>query len=334
MPVDLTPTPSMESATPRTRQPPELLGFWTSSTKANLLSPSLVFPLRISDGSLPCLQRKGILYCTSGNNITLHHRWTSATQDVLATLGKSLQDVGLPQAVARRKAVDAELLAWSGDPDDLHSFASSLTADQRRIYDRLREICQMETPKPVHIDGRAGRGKTYCLYPLIGALRKKGKITLVVASSAFAAKNYPGGRTEHFQYGVPVDENNPFLESAITAKSDRATSAHPNMTDSPLATPDFLNVQKECGIPPHELKLKVGSVCGCVRNLSGSSQGITKNTRAIVACLHRHSVEVQTLLTVLGRRIVPSMTFPVPGIDFTYKPLSIASRYHWCSLTR
>ncbi|KZW00781.1 hypothetical protein EXIGLDRAFT_794561 [Exidia glandulosa HHB12029] len=93
----------------------------------------------------------------------------------------------------------------------------------------------MDNPKPVHIDGRAGRGKTYCLYPLIGALRKEGKIPLISASSAFAAKNYPGGRTEHFQYGVPVDENNPFLESAIGTKSDRATVGPATSRYQPLA---------------------------------------------------------------------------------------------------
>lgn len=81
----------------------------------------------------------------------------------------------------------------------------------------------MENPRPVHIDGRAGRGKTYCLYPLIGALRKEGRIALITASSAFAAKNYPGGRTVHYMYGVPVDENCPFLESRTTPRSERAT---------------------------------------------------------------------------------------------------------------
>jgi hypothetical protein len=81
----------------------------------------------------------------------------------------------------------------------------------------------MEDPPPVHIDGRAGRGKTYCLYPLIGALRKAGKVVPITASSAFAAKNYPGGRTVHYLYGVPVEENCPYLELQVVPRSDRAT---------------------------------------------------------------------------------------------------------------
>jgi hypothetical protein len=75
---------------------------------------------------------------------------------------------------------------------------------------------------PTYVDGRAGRGKTFCLYPLIGALRKEGQIVLISASSAFAAKLYPGGRTVHYTYGIPVNEYAPFVESSIKPRSERA----------------------------------------------------------------------------------------------------------------
>ena len=83
-------------------------------------------------------------------------------------------------------------------------------------------LATLESPHPIHIDGRAGRGKTYVLYPVIGALRKLGDIVLLSASSAFAAKIYPGGRTTHYLYGIPVDEYNPYLKSSVGPKSDRA----------------------------------------------------------------------------------------------------------------
>jgi hypothetical protein len=88
-----------------------------------------------------------------------------------------------------------------------------------RIYGRIMHIATLENPPPVHIDGRAGRGKTFVLYPIIGALRKLNEIVLLSASSAFAAKNYPGGRTTH---GIPIDEYNPHLTSAVGPRSDRA----------------------------------------------------------------------------------------------------------------
>jgi hypothetical protein len=49
-----------------------------------------------------------------------------------------------------------------------------------------------------------------------------GEIVLLSASSAFAAKNYPGGRTAHYLYGIPVDEYNPHLISSVGPRSDRA----------------------------------------------------------------------------------------------------------------
>jgi nucleoside-triphosphatase THEP1 len=90
------------------------------------------------------------------------------------------------------------------------------------IYDHLLHLSTIEGPPPTHIDGRAGCGKTYVLYPLIGALRKSNQIILVSASSAYAAKNYPGGRTAHYLYGIEVNEFKPFLQSAIHPNTQRA----------------------------------------------------------------------------------------------------------------
>jgi hypothetical protein len=159
-------------------------------------------------------------------------------QELLGGMGSNLRDIGLPDPVAQHREVDEEVQLWQSDPYDLQSFESSLTHDQvsplsrkrlrsshsfqRLIFDRLRIKCQEESPSPTYFDGRAGRGKTFCLYPLIGALRKEGKIVLISASTAFAAKNYPGGRTLHYTYGVPVDEYAPFLESNVRPRTERA----------------------------------------------------------------------------------------------------------------
>jgi hypothetical protein len=83
-------------------------------------------------------------------------------------------------------------------------------------------LTTIENPPPVHIDERAGRGKTCVLYSIIGALRKSGEIILLSASSAFAAKKYPGGRTTHYLYSIPADEYNLYLESSVGSRSDRA----------------------------------------------------------------------------------------------------------------
>jgi hypothetical protein len=47
---------------------------------------------------------------------------------------------------------------------------------------------------------------------VIGALRKQDEIILLSASSAFATKNYPGGRTTHYLYEIPVNKYKSFFE--------------------------------------------------------------------------------------------------------------------------
>jgi hypothetical protein len=86
---------------------------------------------------------------------------------------------------------------------------------QHIIYNPLLYFTSIEGPPPTHTNGRTGCRKTYVLYPLIRALRKANHVVLVSASSAYAAKNYPGGRTTHYLYGIEVDEFKPFLQSAI-----------------------------------------------------------------------------------------------------------------------
>ncbi len=80
----------------------------------------------------------------------------------------------------------------------------------------------MDDPHPINIDGCASHGKTYILYPIIRVLQKANEIVLVSASSTYAAKNYPGGCTSHFLYGIPVDEHSPFLTLMVCPRSDRA----------------------------------------------------------------------------------------------------------------
>ncbi|PBK59596.1 hypothetical protein ARMSODRAFT_899063, partial [Armillaria solidipes] len=66
-------------------------------------------------------------------------------------------------------------------------------AEQMSLFSKLMSMLTHFYPHPVHIDGHAGQEKTYVLYLIIGVLRKANQIVLLSASSAYAAKNYPGG---------------------------------------------------------------------------------------------------------------------------------------------
>jgi PIF1-like helicase len=85
--------------------------------------------------------------------------------------------------------------------------------------------------------------------------------------------------------------------------SDHIEEDGEEVVEHPTATPEFLNSLDEPGIPPHELKLKIGAICRLTRNFD-ASRGLTKNTRVIVRQLHRYSVEIETIAcTVAGRPI-------------------------------
>jgi PIF1-like helicase len=54
-----------------------------------------------------------------------------------------------------------------------------------------------------------------------------------------------------------------------------------DITDNLIATPDFLNSLNKTGISPHQLILKVGTICCFTRNFHASCR-LTKNTQVIV----------------------------------------------------
>jgi hypothetical protein len=64
-------------------------------------------------------------------------------QDLLGGMGKRLNDIGLPDPTPRQsREIENELASWGGDPQDLHSFANSLTNDQ---------VCTLHSSSSQHL---------------------------------------------------------------------------------------------------------------------------------------------------------------------------------------
>ena len=67
--------------------------------------------------------------------------------------------------------------------------------------------------------------------------------------------------------------------------TDRNAAADAQHVYNPLASMDLLNARNFPGMPPHELRLKVGAVCFLERNLSIDDQ-LMHNSKVVVTLLH------------------------------------------------
>ncbi|GAU45376.1 hypothetical protein TSUD_89960 [Trifolium subterraneum] len=95
---------------------------------------------------------------------------------------------------------DRQLLA-----DEHRSLMSSMTAEQRKVYDTVMTRIQQNKPGLFFVYGYGGTGKTYIWKALSAALRSVGEIVLAVASSGIASLLIPGGRTAHSRFNIPLN---------------------------------------------------------------------------------------------------------------------------------
>ena len=72
---------------------------------------------------------------------------------------------------------------------------SKLTNEQRVIYDKIMSIVQRSNGDVFFLYGYGGVGKTFVWKTFASALRTKGQIVLIVASSGIAFLLLPNGRT-------------------------------------------------------------------------------------------------------------------------------------------
>jgi ATP-dependent DNA helicase PIF1 len=134
-------------------------------------------------------------------------------ESLLQCSGKSLKDYdGMPQP-------DAGLLRDIGNSfiyDELNydrlslakehdALMSTMTAEQRRIYDKIMSRVDRKRPGFFFLYGYGGTRKTFIWRALSAALRSRGEIVLTVASSGIAALLIPGGRTAHSRFGLPIN---------------------------------------------------------------------------------------------------------------------------------
>ncbi|GJE90163.1 ATP-dependent DNA helicase PIF1 [Phanerochaete sordida] len=140
--------------------------------------------------------------------------------------GKSLADYGLPEPTMYSAEVEHELERWNAQRPEMGSRADDalgvLNPEQRAIFDVIVNAALTGTTLLAFIDGKAGRGKTFLINTICDYLRAREHIVVPTATSGYAAQLYPGGRTMHSAFKVPVNERNEMLKSPIAARSSRA----------------------------------------------------------------------------------------------------------------
>ncbi len=86
---------------------------------------------------------------------------------------------------------------------------SILNADQLAVFDLV--MTQVRLPglqrRPIHLNAKAGTGKTFLLNLLAGHLRRDDRIVRCCASSGVAALLLPGGTTAHSAFGLPITQS-------------------------------------------------------------------------------------------------------------------------------
>jgi ATP-dependent DNA helicase PIF1 len=75
-----------------------------------------------------------------------------------------------------------------------------------------------------------------------------------------------------------------------------------------MLTVDVLNNFNNNGVPPHNLKLKIGDICIVMRNLA-RKEGLTNNTRVQITKISKFCIRVQTLSAEPKVFLIPRIRF-------------------------
>ncbi|XP_074309757.1 uncharacterized protein LOC141644184 [Silene latifolia] len=176
-----------------------------------------------------------------------------------------------------------------------------LNVEQKRAYEIIYNRVMEKRPSAFFVDGPGGTGKTFLYSSLLAQLRKKGFISLEVASSGIAASNISGGRTANSLFKIPLD-----LEE--------------NQEQYPI---EFLNTLNPGGLPPHHLVLKKNSPIILLRNLDPTS-GLCNGTRLICKVFSRNIIDAKIVVGHhKGERVfiprIPLQPSPTDKFPFNFK---------------
>jgi len=88
---------------------------------------------------------------------------------------------------------------------DVDNAEDRLNDDQRNTYETILNVMTNKHGKLFFVYGSGGTCKTFVWTTLLSRLRGQGKIVLAITSSGIASLLFPGGRTTHSRFKIPID---------------------------------------------------------------------------------------------------------------------------------
>ncbi|KAH7537449.1 hypothetical protein FEM48_Zijuj03G0093900 [Ziziphus jujuba var. spinosa] len=178
-----------------------------------------------------------LVYCSPSNQRDLWIKYDKALSDDFKDLNSSdrikrskvLGDINIVLESMGKTLADYNLLEFDIDENDIHKdnkeisdelstvindddieCAQPLNIEQKFVFDQILDKVFSKVPGLFFIDGPGGSGKTFLYKTNFVAIRLKGLITLIIASSRVAASILPGERTAHSRFKIPLvmDEHN------------------------------------------------------------------------------------------------------------------------------
>lgn len=136
---------------------------------------------------------------------------------LLTPRGSHLSGFGLPDAGQRINELDIECETFGPTIDQLSRTAndmiSKIVPQQLEAFNVLYTAIISSSPvlTVFHLDGNAGRGKSFVDAVLCARLRSEGCVPVIAGTTALSMTMYERGRTAHSAFGIPVSEVYPYL---------------------------------------------------------------------------------------------------------------------------
>ncbi|GBN45528.1 hypothetical protein AVEN_18971-1 [Araneus ventricosus] len=224
-------------------------------------------------------------------------------EELLTSYNLSLQKLHLPTVDFPASVLERVNFDVVEEQAKANSYTMQLNSEQRNVVEILLSAVYnnaADTPKCYFLDGPAGTGKTFVYSTLLHTIRGRGDDVIPVASTDFSSvtpQELKGRAILTVNNERSMEINNKVLEfmpgnETVFKAVDMIMSEDPQHQ---LTFPEeFLNSLTPTGLPPYELKLKIGCIIMLLRNLA-PSKGLCNGTRLIITKLQQNIIQAKSI---------------------------------------